>query len=125
MPDSIALYEEGYLRYEDDTPVVIPSLKRALEIFSEGVTNRYAPLEDGTDQYAFQKLIFFFSSLYRTPSEEQVHDLSDQLVMRYWKLDQANLDHIENFWERDTKTNSRVDSVINQLDAVSTFREVN
>jgi hypothetical protein len=111
MTNSIPTFEEAGLRYEDDTPVVIPSLKRALQLLAR----------EGPDPHAFRMLIFFFSFLY--PSEswastgEQVEDLG-------WKQGKMIIQYLKTSWHRNDTILSQVDAVIDQLDPIATFREV-
>lgn len=125
MPPLIPTFEESGLRYEFDRPVAIPSLKRALQLLAR----------EGPDPHRLRMLIFFFSSLirhvFRLPfqsdnsADEQARDITDDLAMRYWKSDKANLENLKSFWYRDLRTLFRVHAVIEQLDPIATFREVN
>jgi hypothetical protein len=118
MTNSIPTFEEAGLRYEEDTPVVIPSLKRALQLLAR----------EGPDPHSFRTLVFFFSFLH--PSEpndstgEQVEDLRDDLVIRKWKHRKSMLAYLKTFWHRNEMILDQVDAVIDQLDAIATSREV-
>ena len=112
--NSIPTFEEAGLRWADDTPVVITSLRQAMQLLAQ----------ECPDPYALRLLIFFFSSLYRPDRLESSQEPSDAVVLRHWKSERDILEDIETWWQRDDELTDRLHAVIDQLDAIATFREV-
>jgi hypothetical protein len=105
-------FEKSGIRFPEDTPVIIPSLQKALKLLSQ----------QDEDPHVFQTLIYFFSTLLAGPCRSQ--SVPDHVIVDVWRISQRDLANPYHFCNEGIQACKWFDAIINQLDPVSTCQEM-